>query len=198
MSLSLVRSKTGGLAPLSPEDEEVLRRYAIGEVIEFPKLPSKVRNPQFHKKYMALLKLGFDYWEPKGGTVCPNEDRLLKNFVAYLSKELGHGDVLSEYESEFMYQMQAKRSAYAVEKSFLAYRRWVAVEAGFYTVIILPNGAIRKEPKSISFAKMDDHEFQELYRASFNVIWQQIVRPGGYLGSEQEMEKIVNQMMGYV
>lgn len=37
MSLSLVRSKTGGLAPLSPEDDEILKRYRVGDVIEFPK-----------------------------------------------------------------------------------------------------------------------------------------------------------------
>ncbi|EKO3632383.1 DUF1367 family protein [Vibrio metschnikovii] len=198
MSLSLVRSKSGGLAPLSPEDEEVIKRYGVGEVIAFDKLPSKVRNPQFHRKYMALLKLGFDYWQPKGGSVCPNERNLLGNFVRFLASHVGEKEVLVEFESAFVNQLSTKRTAYEVEKSFLAYRRWVVAEAGFYSVIMLPNGAIRKEPKSISFAKMEEHEFNELYRASFNVIWNQIVRPGGYLGSEAEMENLVNQMLGYV
>ncbi|EKO3565450.1 DUF1367 family protein [Vibrio metschnikovii] len=198
MSLSLVRSKTGGLAPLSPEDDEILKRYRVGDVIEFPKLPNKVRNPQFHRKYMALLKLGFDYWEPIGGTLCPSENKLLDNYTGFLSELLGYEDVLEECQKAFTTKLREKRSSYATEKSFLAYRRWVVVEAGFYSVIMLPNGAIRKEPKSISFANMDDHEFNELYRASFNVIWNQIVRPGGYLGSEAEMENVVNQMLGYV
>ena len=198
MSLSLVRSKSGGLAPLSPEDEEVIKRYGVGEVIAFDKLPSKVRNPQFHRKYMALLKLGFDYWEPLGGTLCPSESSLLANFTGFLSELLGYADVLEECRDAFTTKLREKRSSYSVEKSFLAYRRWVVAEAGFYSVITLPNGAIRKEPKSIRFAKMDEHEFDELYRASFNVIWNQIVRPGGYLGSEAEMENVVNQMLGYV
>lgn len=198
MSLSLVRCKTGGLAPLSPEDDEVLRRYAIGEVIEFPKLPSKVRNPMFHRKYMALLKLGFDYWQPTGGAVCPNERHLLDNFVKFLVKHVGEEDVLLEFESAFLNQLTHKRTSYAVEKSFLSYRRWVVVEAGFFSIVTLPNGAIRKEPKSISFANMQEHEFQELYRASFNVVWNQIVRPGGYLRNEAEMENAINQMLGYV
>ena len=48
-----------------PADDAALefrRRFKVGEVAhgDF----AKMRNPAFHKKYMALLNLGFDNWEP--------------------------------------------------------------------------------------------------------------------------------------
>ncbi len=35
----------------------------------------------------------------------------------------------------------------------------------------LPDGSTLREPRSISFAKMDDLEFNDLYQAALNVLW---------------------------
>jgi hypothetical protein len=56
----------------------------------------------------------------------------------------------------------------------------------------LPNGSIRREAKSIRFAKMDDIEFSERYQASFGVLWNSILN--GYFGDEQEVELAVNRL----
>lgn len=36
----------------------------------------QARNPAFHRKFFALLNLGFDYWQPTGGTI----SRPIKNW----------------------------------------------------------------------------------------------------------------------
>ena len=46
-------------------------------------------------------------------------------------------------------------------------RKWLTVEAGYYTVAMLPDGGMRKEGQTSSFAKMDQTEFSDLYRAVF-------------------------------
>lgn len=48
----------GALRPADAESEEYLRSLAAGEVVRVKVW--KPRNPQFHRKFFALLKLGFD------------------------------------------------------------------------------------------------------------------------------------------
>ncbi|WP_245905460.1 DUF1367 family protein [Photobacterium lipolyticum] len=97
--------------------------------------------------------------------------------------------------SGYLDNVSAQRANLEVEKSFEAYRKWVVAEAGFYTIVELPNGTTRKEAKSIRFAKMDQAEFDELYKASFNVIWNHILF--GYFENQAEAEQAVNRLMGY-
>lgn len=60
--LSLMRGPGMTLLPESEDDQDYVRTLKTGEVIhaEF----RKRRNPKFHRKFFALLKLGFDYFEP--------------------------------------------------------------------------------------------------------------------------------------
>ena len=65
---------------------------------------------------------------------------------------------------QYLDRIAEKRSGYiSICKSFDAYRAWVIVEAGHYDAIQLPDGTLKKHPRSISFASMDECEFQELY-----------------------------------
>jgi hypothetical protein len=49
-------------------------------------------------------------------------------------------------------------------------REDLTIEAGFYREVINLHGQTVKKAKSISFAKMDDFEFSELYSAFVNVV----------------------------
>ena len=67
-----------GLMPLDPDSVTWFNKLKPGEVVhaEF----KKVRNYQFHKKYFALLTVGYDNWEPgeinsKYGVPTKNFDR---------------------------------------------------------------------------------------------------------------------------
>ncbi len=50
------------LIPADPDSEERVRRLLPGAFLEGD-IKSR-RNPQFHRKFFALLKIGFDLWEP--------------------------------------------------------------------------------------------------------------------------------------
>lgn len=62
------------------------------------------------------------------------------------------------------------------EKSFDRYRNDVTILAGYYTVTTDIMGNVKLEAKSISFAEMEDLEFNDLYKAVFNVLWDRVLR----------------------
>ena len=43
-----------------------------------------VRNPAFHRRYFALLNLGFEYWEPTGGRFRLTSAGLSTGYAKYL------------------------------------------------------------------------------------------------------------------
>jgi len=107
-----------GLKPLYDSDLEEKRKLKIGEtyLCEI----KKERNYEFHKKFMALIKLGHEN-----------------------TKLIG--------------------------MNFDAYRAYITMKAGYADVYETPRGKFAL-PRSISFAKMDQDEFQKLYSASIQVI----------------------------
>jgi len=62
--LALIKSAGGILVPLAANDEAFIsEKLKLDEVIrgEF----KKARNGKFHRKYMSLLNMGFEYFEPE-------------------------------------------------------------------------------------------------------------------------------------
>ncbi len=147
-NLSFVKARGLVLAPMSENEEAFLNSKRVGAVLEFPK-PKEVRNPFFHRKFFALLNLGFDYWEPTGGTLSPTERKLLEGFAHYLGEQGGKFDVFESLANHYMDAVALRRAHITAEKSFEAYRKWVAIEAGFFDVTVLPNGIIRKELRAL-------------------------------------------------
>jgi len=56
------------------------------------------------------------------------------------------------------------------EKNFDRFRADLTILAGFYDVTVRLDGSTRIEPKSISFAAMDNDEFDRLYNATIDVL----------------------------
>lgn len=82
------------------------------------------------------------------------------------------------------------------EKSLERFRNEVTVLAGWYTVTTDLKGNVRLEPRSISFAKMDDIEFNNLYKAVFNVIWSYVLsRVQGM--TPELVENTINQLVSF-
>lgn len=71
-----------------------------------------------------------------------------------------------------------------VEKNFERFRADVIILAGFYDTYWRLNGEARIEPKSISFANMDQDEFEELYAKTVDVIIKYVLT--NYTGAELE------------
>lgn len=64
--LVLTKAPGGALVPVDPQAAEYIAKLKLGAgVTATVKLH---RNPRFHRKFMALLNLAFDAWEPEEAT----------------------------------------------------------------------------------------------------------------------------------
>ncbi|EJD6611793.1 DUF1367 family protein [Providencia rettgeri] len=132
----------------------------------------KARNPRFHRKYFALLNLGYEYWEPTGGTISPEEKELVRGYVKFLAYYTDNDDALQSAADVYLDDVAQKRAHnISAAKSFDAFRYWVVEQSGHYETFEMPDGSLRRVAKSISFAKMDDLAFGELYKATLDVLW---------------------------
>jgi len=114
------------------------------------------RNSKFHRKYFALLKVGFDAWEPS------------RKRMTYKGKPIA--------------------------KNFDRFREEVQILAGFYVQTFDLKGRMRLESKSISFAKMDEQEFEHVYGAVADILLREVLI--NYAGRE-ELDSVVNKIMEF-
>ncbi len=77
--------------------------------------------------------------------------------------------------------------------SFDRFRKDVTIQAGFYAVTCNTRGVVRKEAQSISFAKMDEAEFGQLYSAVLDVILAEFLT--GWTSGD--MDHAVDQMLSF-
>jgi len=67
-------------------------------------------------------------------------------------------------------------------------RDYVTVKSGYYRKITMPNGYEDIKPKSISFAKMDEIEFDDLYQKTITVVC-------NFIGIEKE--ELLNEILNF-
>ena len=81
------------------------------------------------------------------------------------------------------------------EKNFDRFRADLAIMCGFYDVVIRLDGSTRIEAKSISFAKMDQEQFQELYDKTITVL---IKRVYGKDWTPEQIDQLVEKYLMFV
>lgn len=182
--LALVKT-SHGLVPATEADSEVLAKWKLGQVIHGSF--TKMRNAGFHRRFFKLLDLAFEYFEPVGGLVTRQELRGIHGLARFFEKASGKPGQLSEAVAAYIAELEAERILKfpAVDKSREAFRDWVTVEAGHFTLVQTPDG-IRRERKSISWASMDETAFKELYRDVFAACWR-LVLSSHFENEEQAM-----------
>lgn len=114
------------------------------------------RNGKFHRKFFALLSVGFSHWQ---------SGRKHKTFKGQ-----------------------------PVEKNFDTFREDITVLAGFYEQHFDVRGRMVLKAKSISFAKMDDAEFERLYNAVADVLLENVLTT--YAG-RAELDEVVSRIMSF-
>jgi hypothetical protein len=184
------------LTPATPEASEFLQRIKLGEWIHADF--KRVRNYQFHKRFFKLLQLGFEYWNPTGGAIPPEERILVNGFVNYLCQQIGqkHIPALADASEQYLSDAaQTRTRDTALLKSFEAYREWVTIQSGYYTEHVYPDGSRNRSAKSISFANMDELEFHQLYKSALNVLWNFILFRT--FKSPEEVENVTAQLLEY-
>lgn len=80
-----------------------------------------------------------------------------------------------------------------VMKTMGRFRKDVAILAGFFETTVNLKGEVRLEAKSISFAQMDEVEFEALYSNTINVILTRILT--GY--TRADLDKVVDQLLRF-
>lgn len=131
-----------------------LRKAEPGEMVEIKTL--RPRNAKFHRKFFALLTVGFEAWEPA-----------------------------------------RKRKTYKgrpIAKNFERFRKDIIILAGFYEQTFDLRGRMKLEAKSISFANMEDEEFEQVYSAVADVLLAKVLTT--YKG-RAELDAVVEQIMGF-
>lgn len=184
------------LTPATPEASDFLQRIKLGEWIHADF--KRVRNYQFHKRFFKLLQLGFEYWNPTGGAIIPEERQLVNGFVDYLCLQIGqqHIPALATAAEQYLNDAAHTRTHdIALLKSFDAYREWVTIQAGYFTEHVYPDGSCNRRAKSISFANMDEIEFHQLYKSALNVLWNFILFRA--FKSQEEVENVAAQLLEY-
>ncbi|MBP0943109.1 DUF1367 family protein [Pseudomonas alliivorans] len=171
--VALIRT-AHGLLPATEADREQFQKWKLGQVIHGKF--ARMRNPRFHGKFFAMLDLAWDYWEPVGGLVPRQELRGIQGLARFFEAQSGKPGQLSDAVAAYIHGLEQARAQRfpAVEKSREAFREWVTVEAGHYHLVQTPEG-VRKMAKSISWAQMDDTQFEPLYRDVFNACWRLVL-----------------------
>ena len=73
------------------------------------------------------------------------------------------------------------------------FRKDLLVLAGYYDTRIAIDGSIHLEPKSISFAAMDETEFEQVYNDCVNVLLERVM----ILHSRKDIDRQVETIMGF-
>lgn len=191
---TLIKHISGAWFPATPDDKALSDKAKAGTF--FAGKSTTPRNLQFHRKFFALLNFSFEYWEPTGGLISASERKIIQSFVRFLSRWAPAAPLQSAADQflEWLGSQRAERYP-APEKSFGAFREWVIREAGFYAVIEFPDGTVLKRAKSIKFSKMEQAEFDELYRAAFAVLWRYVL--SRTFDNEAQAEHAINNLQSY-
>lgn len=192
--IHLIRT-VSGFQPCTDQDFEKCVPYKLGSVIRV--IAQKPRNGTHHRKGMALLQLGFDYWEPSESYLTAGERYIADHIAKRLESIAGSSGVITEQINAIVSEVEQARfkNIGEVEKSFDAYRKDVTIKAGFYDVEMGVNG-IRKKAKSLSYSKMPQEDFSAWYKAVFSVIWKESL--SRHFATEAEAESAINEMLNFL
>ena len=153
--IALIKHPGGNLTPAHEMDAETCAKIKNGAYL-LAKF-KQPRNPEFHRKFFALLNFTFEYWEP---------------------------------------ELAPTTSGLTPDKNFERFRKDILISAGFRTVVVNIKNECRYEAESISFAKMDETRFNEVYRSVFRVCWQLVLSKVNGM-TEAEANNCINEAMGF-
>ena len=114
--------------------------------------------------------------------------RFHRKFFALLRLAYEHWEELSEGVS-----WKGRK----VRPSFEQFREDVLILSGYYDAYYTIHGSVRLRARSISFANCDEHEFELVYRAVFDTVWERVFsRIDGY-GSRSDVEAAVERFLAF-
>jgi len=175
--ITLTKAMNGTLVPATNYDKETIDSIKVGQTIKVRAVRVSDRSLQHHKLFFGgLLGLVLDYWEPDDGLVTKAERETTTRFARWLDSQSSLPGTIEGCAEAFLDDLTAKRADKipAPNKSIGNLLTWIKIEAKHYDIIYTPSGMMVK-PKSISFERMSQEEFQEFYKKAFNVCWRYVL-----------------------
>lgn len=80
-----------------------------------------------------------------------------------------------------------------VGKNFDKFRDDITILAGYYNIFVNIKGEPQAEAKSISFGKMEEDEFAELYSKTIDVILKRVLK--NY--TREDIDRVVEEIIGF-
>ena len=80
-----------------------------------------------------------------------------------------------------------------VAKNFEQFRSDVIILSGYYTQSVRLDGSIRTSAKSISFANMNQDEFDSLYQSVVTVVLERVLTRY----TREDLDRVVEQVLGF-
>lgn len=167
MKLTLIKTSKQALEPIDEDGLNWFTKVKDGALI-FCDLV-RPRNEKFHRKFFVMLDVAFGAWEPEVETYLPAE------------RDGREGVYISGTNLERIPAVKDKES----------FREELIILAGFRDAVYYVDGGVRLKAKSISFASMDQDQFEELYSAVANVVLQKVLKTYSYDDLEQVVERVL-------
>lgn len=193
---SIERRADGLFQPASEYDAEILDSLKIGRGYKVEVKQHSNRSYQHHKLFFGgLLPLAYEYWQPESGLITQGEENAVMEFAKRLEVMSGTGGLWLEYAGNYLAEIARKRGEKigAVVADIEAFRKWLIVKAGYFTIVRNPDG-IRLEPMSISFHAMSQEEFNVFYKRCFDVAWNMMLK-SVFDSEEAAQDAAVQRMM---
>lgn len=193
---SIERRADGLFQPASEYDAEILGSLKIGRGYKVEVKQHSNRSYQHHKLFFGgLLPLAYEYWQPESGLITQGEENAVMEFAKRLEVMSDTGGLWLEYAGNYLAEIARKRGEKigAVVADIEAFRKWLIVKAGYFTIVRNPEG-IRLEPMSISFHAMSQEEFNVFYKRCFNVVWNMMLK-SVFDSEEAAQDAAVQRMM---
>nr|WP_253820364.1 DUF1367 family protein [Vibrio alginolyticus] len=153
-----------------------------------PKSKAKARVLEHHRKFFALIHLGFEYWSPDVSLISEPE--------YYIAHETAKQ--FCQLADIVLSKIKKQRESHCDPEAYKCienYRYQVMIEAGYFDLEMLPNGGAVKRPWSIAFENADQEQFEKMYKGCLNVIWNQSLFQ--VFNDEQEMQNAVYRFMEF-
>ena len=193
---SIERRADGLFQPASEYDAEILDSLKIGRGYKVEVKQHSNRSYQHHKLFFGgLLPLAYEYWQPESGLITQGEENVVMGFAKRLEVMSDTGGLWLEYAGNYLAEIARKRGEKigAVVADIEAFRKWLIVKAGYFTIVRNPDG-IRLEPMSISFHAMSQEEFNVFYKRCFDVTWNMMLK-SVFDSEEAAQDAAVQRMM---
>jgi hypothetical protein len=175
-------------------DREAASGWRLGQAIKVNAVQQSKRSVKFHGLYWAgLIELVFEYWEPDGGMTTEAERAIISKFSKMLDEASGGSEVAGwgDYFLSLLSQDRAQKIQ-AQNKTKKALHRWIKEKAGYFNVEITPTGP-KRILKSINFNAMSQEEFNDYYKAAFDVCWRYVLAKD--FESEEQAQNTINQLL---